>query len=52
MTDLGSSAFPAALIVPIWPINPGNGGCRPLIFHVDGGWNTEQSQKNVENLAA
>jgi len=27
-------------------------GLRPLIFHVDGGWNTDQAQKNVENLAA
>ena len=27
-------------------------GLRPLIFHVDGGWNSEQAQKNVEKLAA
>ena len=27
-------------------------GLRPLIFHVDGGWNTEQSQQNVQNVAA
>ncbi|MCL2122744.1 MAG: N-acetyl sugar amidotransferase [Desulfovibrionaceae bacterium] len=30
----------------------GEWGLRTLIFHVDGGWNTEQAQKNVEKLAA
>lgn len=27
-------------------------GLRPLIFHVDGGWDTPESQANVESLAA
>ena len=27
-------------------------GLRPLLFHVDGGWNTDAAQANVKNLAA
>jgi len=26
-------------------------GLRPLLFHVDGGWNTPESENNVRNLA-
>ena len=28
-----------------------NFGLKPLLFHCDAGWNTEQSVKNIENIA-
>ena len=38
------------LIVRIWSISPRKIGLKPLVFHVDAGWNSEIAVNNIEQL--